>query len=204
VEYEVDSDSVRRAIERVLDGEVMAALMPYDAAIWGILKEGVLCSTTIRLVRGVNSGISMILSPCSRSSEVVVRARALILRLMTAARGYHAQQLKGCSVTPRIGIHQISGGWIILAMSIAVPFALVVGRYLWYLSVKCVQQYGSLFVLPFSSSEDDSSQQSNGIASEHGEQFTADELRGLEQCARASVVQAHRLERASSPPIGHT
>jgi len=183
--------------------------------VYAIEKAGVQCHVSLQLVRGLTNDVTIVASPCLNAYDVAIMFNkfktsiARVAHMNSFLRAFVKRRAACTENVQRIGIRDISGGWIIVSISIAIPLVLTVGRYLFFLARKCITQYGHMFVLPFSSSSEDSSNVSDQSLDndDSGNQrrtveLTAEEIKTLAECGRFRIVARPHLERASSP-AGH-
>ena len=167
--FDVETEAVLDALGRLTKNDASSIILPYESAIWAVRHLGMMCDVTVRALRGgVVTAVNLVVSPCTANPLGVARtisSALFIWRLSTYAGDFEAERVGTCSTMPRVSIQQISGGWVILAIAVSIPLCLMLTRYVWYLTKKFVESYGSFFVLAFSSSSDEDSTSSNPTAS---------------------------------------
>lgn len=205
-------DVVRRVVDNAPQTQTPRVVAPLEAAVYAIEKAGVECHVSLQLVRGLTNDVTNVASPCLNAYDVAIMFNktsiARVAHMNSFLRAFVRRRTACTENVPRIGIRDISGGWIIVSISIAIPLLLTVGRYLFFLARKCIAQYGHMFVLPFSSSSEGSNVSNQSLDDDDsGNQrrtveLTAEEIKTLAACGRIRVVARPHLERASSP-AGH-
>jgi hypothetical protein len=146
-------------VERVRSGEIDGLVAMVGPSLWTLETNNRDCTLTVnRNSYKLVTGHSFVYSTCV--NQDFINQRDMIIRDVTQ-RGITELQtgsilgkyfvsnepLKCAGKSSSINIHDLAGGWVILAGAVALPFLLSVTRYLYYLLIKCISAYGGVFSL---------------------------------------------------------
>ena len=222
--FDLASSSVALGmVNQLWMGDYDGVVLPLEMAIWAVDETDHLCDLTVVPLGSVYATVTIASSwKCASSlgRQEYLHTFAppwghVASWMDTYRRASKSRWTTSCNkeVRIRISITDIAGGWVIVGFSIAVPLLLTIGRYLYYLMRKCIDEYGHLFVIKTFSSASDSGSNNNGsnatdakrheLASKSKDtcnvHLTADDVTRLMECGY-HITEKHLL-RKSSPPM---
>lgn len=147
-------------LEYLRTGAIDGIVTTGETAVWAIRTQNPECRLSVNPeAYTLNSGQVILYSPCVSAEDVLVRDRLIVEFTQRGVFEFVAQSilgdfdvsstLAGC-VGPAesvISVHDVAGGWVILAVGVAAPFLFALSRYLYFFIKKCIAVYGSFFVV---------------------------------------------------------
>jgi hypothetical protein len=158
------TDSFLDQVEKIRNGSLDAVVAMVGPSLWSLNTQNAECLLQINPgAYKMISGHAFMYSACTPGDFVSQRNDVIVDMVNRGVVEIQTQLLLGdYSVTNRprnciqresaITIHDLAGGWVILAIGVSLPLLLSVSRYLYYLVIRCIRLYGSIFVLSSSSS----------------------------------------------------
>lgn len=146
-------------VERVRSGEIDGLVAMVGPSLWALETNNRDCTLTVngnsyKLVTGHAFLYSTCVKPdfINRRDTIIrdVTQRGVTDSILGSILGNYfvsKKPLKCTGKSSSINIHDLAGGWVILAGAVALPFLLSVTRYLYYLLIKWISAYGGVFSL---------------------------------------------------------
>jgi hypothetical protein len=150
--------NVTDELERVRRRETDGLIVPVETGLWALHTQNADCQLDMN-PRGYKlTGQVMVFGQCVDQRSIDIRNRVILEIGQKGVLGAQSEVVLGdyhvsrppprCTMQEtKITIHDVAGGWIILAIAACLPFIATVSRYVYYLAVKCITLYGNIFVV---------------------------------------------------------
>ena len=146
-------------LDRIRRGETDGLIASVGAGLWALKTKNEDCRLDLNphSYKLVNGQV-FVFSPCLDQGVIDQRNRVI---LEIGQRGILEAQSKVvlgefyvttppsvCNIRESaVTIHDLAGGWVILAVAVCLPLVATIARYLYYLARKCITMYGNIFVV---------------------------------------------------------